>query len=161
VSVFLSEWPAVPVTWVNPEIERRWAVLLALRQHVLKELEKVREAGKIGDSLEAKVIFYRKPDQAPGLIENYLPILPSLYLVSQVYMTVLDEPRYSASGLTKATLDSDGNGKAATEIGIAVDRADGEKCQRCWKYSESVGRREEYANMCESCSAILEEDRKR
>ena len=36
-------------------------------------------------------------------------------------------------------------------VGIKVEKATGEKCERCWMYSETVGDSQEYPTLCERC----------
>ena len=59
--------------------------------------------------------------------------LPGLFIVSQVVLEPGDE--------LKAT----------------VERADGTKCERCWKYSTHVGEDARFATVCEHCAAALKE----
>ena len=40
---------------------------------------------------------------------------------------------------------------------IAVARAQGKKCERCWNYSTHVGESTEYPTVCERCVAALTE----
>ena len=40
---------------------------------------------------------------------------------------------------------------------IAVERADGAKCERCWKYSTAIGVDPNYPTVCDSCAAALKE----
>jgi isoleucyl-tRNA synthetase len=41
--------------------------------------------------------------------------------------------------------------------GIVVEHAAGEKCERCWKYSEAVGRDADFPTVCEYCAPVLKE----
>ena len=59
--------------------------------------------------------------------------LPSVFIVSQVVL----EP--------------------GEELRASIERADGVKCERCWKYSTAVGQDAEYPTVCDSCSAALQE----
>jgi isoleucyl-tRNA synthetase len=68
---------------------------------------------------------------ATELLKRYEKDLPALFIVSQV---VLD----------------------ATE-GVIVEGADGEKCERCWKYSVRVGEDPDFPTVCENCSEALKE----
>jgi isoleucyl-tRNA synthetase len=45
----------------------------------------------------------------------------------------------------------------AENVSIAVSRAEGEKCERCWNYSTRVGESERYPTVCERCVAALNE----
>jgi isoleucyl-tRNA synthetase len=104
-----------------------WDELVALREPVLKALEEARQAKQIGTSLEARVRM-----GATELLKRYEKDLPALFIVSQV---VLDE----------------------SSAAIKVERASGEKCERCWKYSVRVGEDPEFPTVCEYCSEALKE----
>ena len=41
------------------------------------------------------------------------------------------------------------------ELEIAVDKAIGEKCERCWIISETVGTDSEHPHLCKRCCSIL------
>ena len=51
------------------------------------------------------------------------------------------------------------NSRKAEEenIGIKVEVAKGEKCERCWMYSETVGQDKENPTICARCSKELKE----
>ena len=55
---------------------------------------------------------------------------------------------FIVSGVT--LVDSDG------ALGVRVERARGAKCERCWTYSENVGRLPAHPAVCERCAAVLE-----
>ena len=38
---------------------------------------------------------------------------------------------------------------------IVVEKADGEKCERCWSYSETVGQNEKHPTLCARCAEIV------
>jgi isoleucyl-tRNA synthetase len=38
---------------------------------------------------------------------------------------------------------------------IIVNKAEGEKCARCWNYSENVGADDEYSDLCPRCAGII------
>jgi isoleucyl-tRNA synthetase len=107
-----------------------WDGLMALREPVLKALEEARAAKLIGAPLEAKLRIV--PGEHAILAERAAE-LPALFVVSQVVIEPGDEFR------------------------VAVERAEGSKCERCWKYSTAVGQDPEYPTVCEACSAALRE----
>ena len=43
------------------------------------------------------------------------------------------------------------------EFKVEIQKADGEKCERCWNYSFRVGEFEKYPTVCERCIAALSE----
>jgi isoleucyl-tRNA synthetase len=143
-SVFLTTWheyPAVP----EPAID--WDALIALRQAVQRELEKLREAGTIGAPLEAEVDVY------------CLPEYESRYLAAG------DELRFltitSAARVHKAT--SEPAGAAAAETGTAVlpgvwlraQRSGGTKCVRCWHLTADVGSDTQHPELCGRCAGNI------
>ena len=53
---------------------------------------------------------------------------------------------------------SDGAGETASDmegLSITVQKADGEKCERCWAYSTTVGECEEHPTLCARCAAVV------
>jgi len=108
-----------------------WDELVALREPVLKALEEARQAKQIGTSLEARVRM-----GSSELLRRYERDLPALFIVSQV-------------ALDSVAPDS--------KAGILVERAAGQKCERCWKYSEAVGSDADFPTVCEHCAPVLTE----
>ena len=41
------------------------------------------------------------------------------------------------------------------KLGIKVEIAPGEKCERCWMYSEEVGKDKEHPTLCHRCSDVM------
>ena len=109
-----------------------WEQLLDTREKVLKVLEDARQGKMIGTSLEAKVEL-AAPASSYALLKEYESFLPSLFIVSQVIL----EP--------------------GSELTIAVNRAEGAKCERCWKYSTQIGIDPDYPTVCDTCAAALRE----
>jgi isoleucyl-tRNA synthetase len=119
-----------------------WPRLIAVRNEVLKALELARQEKFIGGSLEARVRLSVSGDLQP-LMEEYHAFLPGLFIVSQVEVT-------------RKVIE----GASATELpglSVKVEKASGRKCERCWNYSEQVGKDSHYPTVCERCSAALKE----
>ena len=43
------------------------------------------------------------------------------------------------------------------KLGVKVEQAPGEKCERCWMYSETVGEDKENPTICHRCSQVIKE----
>jgi isoleucyl-tRNA synthetase len=132
-SVHLAELPQAAGKR-DEVLAARWEQLFGVRDVVLRALEEARVAKTIGSALEAAVEV-----QAAGktyeLLESYRDDLRYLFIVSQVSLT-------------------------KTEVGepvVRVQRADGQKCERCWNYSTHVGDSARYPTVCERCVEALEE----
>jgi isoleucyl-tRNA synthetase len=121
---------------------QRWSTLTDLRERVLAMIEPLRKEKKIGSSLQAKIVLSGTKDDL-ALVEPYLKALPMLFIVSAVELT-----------LRPATLTDQA---AASGVTIAVDRADGVKCERCWRYVTSVSSDPAWAGLCERCQHALAE----
>ncbi|RJP22880.1 MAG: isoleucine--tRNA ligase [Candidatus Abyssobacteria bacterium SURF_5] len=138
-SVHLSEWPKVDRRLVNDELGAKWERLLHVRSSVTKALETARRDGSIGNSLEAKIGLYPKRKEEEALLESFGAMLPSVFIVSQV------EIHAPGDVLPKDI------GVAEDEVAVAVTKAAGAKCKRCWNYRESVGKYEDHPSLCERC----------
>ena len=115
-----------------------WKTLRGIREQVLKSLEEARNQKLIGKALEAKITLSAS-DPVYSVLSKYADQLRYLFIVSQV-------------SLQKA---ESGNGSGA--VGVHVDKADGQKCERCWNYSTRVGEDKNYPTVCERCSAAIKE----
>ncbi len=119
-----------------------WPRLIAIRNEVLKALEGARQEKFIGGSLEASVRLAVSGDLA-ALVEEYAALLPGLFIVSRV--AISNQPV---------------EGARVTELpglSVKIEKAPGQKCERCWNYSEQVGKDLRYPTVCERCSAALKE----
>ncbi len=135
-SVHLESFPDFEERWLEDDLGGEIDRLLVLREGVLKELEKAREQKLIGNSLEARV-HLAVPASDLALVRKYEKDLCAFFIVSAV------------------TLEAD----AATEPVIRVSRAEGDKCQRCWNYSPSVGRNRDFPELCPRCEDVVRENR--
>jgi isoleucyl-tRNA synthetase len=119
--------------WIDPELIGRWEKILGLRMQVLKAIEKKRESGAIGSSLEAAVFITCSPGEHK-LYRAYKEALKEIFIVSSVEIKEGD-------------------------FGISVEKAKGTKCARCWNWSQDVGRDDNHPDICGKCLIALKEDK--
>ena len=130
-SVHIAEFPVV-LDADNSGLAANWERIFSIRDDVLKSLETARNNKQIGSSLEAKVIL--TVDAATTrLLLNYYEQLRYIFIVSQVEV------------------------HEGAAFAVEIEKADGEKCERCWNYSTRVGEFTEYPTVCERCNAALTE----
>ncbi|MGQ9569485.1 MAG: isoleucine--tRNA ligase [Thermodesulfovibrionales bacterium] len=151
-SVFLSSFPEIDKRYHNKELEKRWEELFLLRDEVNKALEVKRAERFIGNSLEAKVVLYpgegkEKDAKSMGqkykiLIDQYRDFLPTFFIVSAVE-------------IADKSLDGSYNSTEIEGLEIKIEKAPGEKCQRCWNWSEMVGSFKEAPEICERCYKVI------
>jgi isoleucyl-tRNA synthetase len=136
-SVHLSLFPSAgelePL--VDRELLDRWARLTSLREQVLAEIEPLRKDKRIGSSLQAKAVLSVPKDDL-AFLERYARDLPMLFIVSDVEL----RPAPAGSG---------------PGIGVSIERTDGIKCERCWRYVKTVSRDPAWAGICDRCQDAL------
>ena len=111
-----------------------WGRLMEIRQTVNKSIETARQEKRIGANLEARVQLTANDELYP-LLTEYAGELPGLFIVSQVELQ-----NHAKDGLQ-----------------VAIDRARGTKCERCWKYTEDVGSNPDLPSVCASCASVVQE----
>ena len=141
-SVFLNEMPNYCDELAFDDISDRWNKLFTLRDDVMKALELARASKLIGKSLDAKITIYTTNDEYKALFDSFAGELSTVFIVSQAMVV-------SGDACEGAFVE--------TESGIAVlvEKADGQKCDRCWSYS-TEGVADEDGFICERCRKILE-----
>ena len=131
-SVHLMEFPEADPTWIDPDLARRWDDLLAVRTAVLATLESRRREKMIGSSLEAKVIIDANPARYEAL-RLYSEDLPSFFIVSAVEIRPVSHLPHNP------------------DFQISVEKAAGQKCERCWNYRAAVGSYPDHPTLCDRC----------
>ena len=111
-----------------------WDRLMQVRDDVLKSLEAARNEKRIGAPLEARVRL-AAAGELYSLLKQYAGQLPGLLIVSQVTVEQADD-----AGLS-----------------VTVERASGEKCERCWKYTSDVGANATFPTVCGPCAEAVQE----
>jgi isoleucyl-tRNA synthetase len=142
-SIHLSLWPDIKNLKIDNELEARWLELIKIRDLALKVLEAKRVSGIIRSSLEAKITVFADSEKAHTFLKGYENIFAALFIVSQAQLKKQKSPA--------EVFDSDRIGDAA----VMVEKADGEKCSRCWNYSVSVNSFKDYPGICQRCYNVL------
>jgi len=162
-SVFEAGWVKIKDEWhvgangdalANPlghSLLQMWDKIRDLRDEVNKVMEQARTAKAIGSSLDAKVLLH-VPDAE---MKNKLAAYNSSDALSEKNV---DELRYFFLASQVELVDSinDAEYKSESDLAtIAVVKADGEKCERCWNYSTTVGSFADDPTICDRCNAAL------
>ncbi len=142
-SVQLNSWPQVNEKYVNTELAEKWEKIFELRADVSKALEIARTNKTIGHSLNAKVTLYADGENLE-FIKSIEKDLVTIFIVSAVEIKNLaDAP------------DAAQKGEEMPGIKVAVEQAPGEKCERCWMFSEYVGKDEKHPTLCKRCADVV------
>jgi isoleucyl-tRNA synthetase len=137
-SVHLAVFPKGVDQWHDAALLDRWTQLSAVRDAVNAALEEKRQQKVITSSLSARVGVAASGALAQ-LLAEYRDDLPTVFGVSQV---TLDE------GFTEASEDP-------SAVRVRVERAEGVKCERCWRYVAAVN----HQGICDRCQDALGEGR--
>jgi isoleucyl-tRNA synthetase len=143
-SVHMSRWPeneGNEYLHLDKSLDDKWNLLLEVRDSILKVLEEKREDGVIGSSLDARLIMFSEDASMDKLIEENIDLFSLIFRVSQVERTITNDP-----GMEEIS---------GTKIKIKVDKALGDKCPRCWNYTEEIDTRKEFAELCNRCSDVM------
>ncbi len=116
-----------------------WDQVLAVREEVSKELEKLRERGGIGSSLEAEVIIYCDGQYREAL-ERLEDELRFVFVTSQAKVLPLAEVPQGA----EAAEDIEG-------MKILAEPSSHPKCVRCWHRRSDVGSHPDHPEICGRC----------
>ncbi len=111
----------------------------ALRERVLAEIEPLRKDKQIGSSLQAKVVADGGAGRARRSSSAHAADLPMLFIVSEVELRPAPAARRRRASA------------------IAIERAGGVKCERCWRYVPAVSSEPASAGLCERCQDALAE----
>lgn len=144
-SVHLADFPSPRPEWRDEALLARWEKLLAVREEVQRAIEPLRakESKVIGNSLDAAVDIAAHDGATLGFLRGAEGLLPRLFIVSQVGI---------AEG---AGADSELAAAEGLRLSVAIRRADGGKCERCWTYSATVGTDEVHPTLCARCAGVV------
>jgi len=140
-SIHLTEFPEVNAAFLNPELGETWKTMIALRGEISKAIEAARKTKVVGHSLDAAVTI-ALPEKLRPLLSTRLEDLRALLIVSQLQIA----DRIDGEGFTSTEMEG---------LTVAVAKAKGEKCNRCWIYKETLGTDASHPNICDSCLASI------
>lgn len=129
--VVYNEMPEKVDISIDDDFMAFWDEIHELRDDVKKSLETFIKDKTIKSSLEAKVTLSASGDKLAFLkkAENELA---TAFIVSEV--EIVDN---------------------SSELEIRIDKAEGEKCERCWVISKTVGENSEHPTLCSRCCENL------
>lgn len=143
-SVHLRTFPEVPGDWRNDALAERWTVVRRLRRVITGALELERAAKRIGSSLQAHPKIWAGNDYRDAVV--------GLDLAELAITSAADFVEGDAPGDAFQLADVPG-------VAVRVDRAQGEKCERCWQVLPDVGSHPLHPTLCGRCVDAVERHR--
>ena len=149
-SIHLELWPDADTDRQTPardvELEKKWQKILVFREGMMKLMEEERSRGVIGSSLDADVLVWSHDENERSFLSLNAQLLTVVLKVSRVEV---------------GRVEDDGNDLPNFSIKVKIKKARGQKCPRCWNYSETVGVGEELPDICSRCrDAVLKRSEK-
>ncbi|WP_341326533.1 isoleucine--tRNA ligase [Methylotuvimicrobium sp. KM2] len=139
-SVFLETWyqGLFELDKDSPMNRAFWSKVMAVREAVSKELERIRKTGAIGASLNAEVTLYAD--------ECYFPVLKQLE--SELHFVFIT----SAATVQELASSPDDAVQAELEgLKIKVSVSEHAKCVRCWHQRADIGVDPNHPELCGRC----------
>lgn len=132
-------------SWSLNEKERQvWEFIATLRSEVTKAAEPLRKAGTIGHSLDAKAVIHLPEPLREELVNMEGLDLREIFIVSAV--SLADAESAPDDAYASETVEG---------LKVAISAAPGEKCGRCWIYSEELGSVPAFPDICPRCSKVM------
>ena len=131
-SILFNDMPVSVDIDVDDDFMDTWEKIHILRDDAKKAIEVLVKDKTIKSSLEAKVVLEASGDYLEFLKDIEESIKPVL-IVSEVEV-------------------KQGDG----ELKITVEKAEGEKCERCWIISKTVGLSSAHPTLCDKCCKFFE-----
>jgi isoleucyl-tRNA synthetase len=141
--VFLQEFPKENDMAIDPELDKKWKRLMEVRSEITKALEGARRDKVIGHPLEAKIMVKATGSLAEFLADKW-DTLKMISIVSELFQSdSLEGETYTSEELP--------------ELQVSVLSASGQKCERCWLRSETVGDDEGHPELCSRCTTVVDQ----
>jgi isoleucyl-tRNA synthetase len=139
-SVHLHDMPDTPADWLNEPLAAKWAQVRRARRVVTAALEVQRADKVIGASLEAAPVVHVRDEVTLKALKTV--DFADICITSDIVLT--GDPRPAEAFRMPEVED----------IGVVFARADGGKCQRCWKILPDVGTHA-HPGTCKRCAQAL------
>ncbi|MDL1859569.1 isoleucine--tRNA ligase [Betaproteobacteria bacterium PRO7] len=132
-TIFASVYHELPPVPGHEALLAKWAQIRAIRADVLKRIEALREAGKVGSSLQAEVDLH-------------------LYGERHAQLATLGDDLKFVLITSRATLHVAASPETES---ITVTPSAHAKCERCWHWRADVGSHREHPTLCGRCVSNL------
>jgi isoleucyl-tRNA synthetase len=144
-SIFFADFPAKSEQVIDTGLEARWSKLLKIRSEITKALELARREKVIGHPLEAEVLLSVEGELADFARKEWQTI-KEICIVSE--LSELSAEAAAGSGVVVSD--------ELPGLKVVVKAAPGEKCERCWIRSTTVGDNSNHPVICHRCATVVE-----
>ncbi len=139
-SVHMVDFPDTPAAWLNPDLADKWAKIRTVRRVVTGAIEIQRQDKVIGASLEAAPVVHVADKDTRAALASV--DFADLCITSAISISADPSP------------DTAFHLPELPGIGVVFEKAEGDKCNRCWKILPDVGSHK-HAGVCGRCNTAL------
>jgi isoleucyl-tRNA synthetase len=139
-SVFEQTWYEFGLPPDADQLRERWTKVRGLRSDVLRQLEALRAAGKVGSPLQGEVELYANGESS-AFLRSFADDLRFVFITSQARV--------------KEGVSANAVGTALPDVSIRVYPSPHAKCERCWHYRAEVGKNADHPDLCGRCISNL------
>ncbi|PCI52941.1 MAG: isoleucine--tRNA ligase [Alphaproteobacteria bacterium] len=118
-SVHLRDYPEVPAEWKSEALATKWSAIIEVRKNVSAAIEPLRASKELGSSLEAAPVVKTRSADILSVTSDMADIC-----------------------ITSSITVEEGSDE------ITISKADGNKCDRCWKVLPEVSVETQLCNRC-------------
>ena len=140
-SVHLVDFPETTTGWLDGELAAKWGEIRKVRRVVTAALEIQRRDKIIGASLEAAPVVHVEDAAVLAALDTV--DFDDLCITSAITLT--GDPVPSEAFRLVGEVEG---------VGVVFEKAEGEKCQRCWKILPDVGTHS-HEGVCDRCDEAL------
>ncbi len=142
-SVHMEEFVELKSEYKDESLISKWRALRGLKESTDKALELARSKKLIGNSLEADIYVEAEDKEVVEILKGFeLYELSDICIVSHFHLGRVEDSLEEYYDEEK-------------KIRVCVTKANGKKCERCWKFDESVGNNESKENVCSRCYGVI------
>jgi isoleucyl-tRNA synthetase len=127
---------------IDENFVSKWDKIQVLRSEAQKALEIARTKKVIGKALEAAVEISCGGDLY-NFINSVKDELKTVFIVSEVNLNEGNNGDYKAERIEN--------------LYLTIYKAKGEKCERCWTHSKTVGENNNHKTLCSRCVSVIDE----
>ncbi len=138
-SIHLTQFPEVNPAYQDEALGEKWRSLIDVKGEISRAIETARKNKVIGHSLDAAVAI-ALPEKLKELVAGHREDLRTLQIVSQ--LDVVEKGALTADPYESKEIEG---------LYVSVTKARGQKCDRCWIYSEDMGKDPEHPTICGRC----------
>lgn len=144
-SIHLQDFVDVPSEWQNDALNDKWKVIRDMRSVVTGALEVERAEKRIRSSLQGAPVIYADAKYRDALGTMSPAEIADLFITSSITFAEGAAPE---GAFRNPEIDG---------VAVVPNQAEGEKCNRCWKFLPDIGSNPVHPEACGRCADVVKD----